>query len=164
MAEKRAKRKSRLDWRGWILLTGLIAMGLVFLPTALVLVIGMMPTLIAGLVDRTPGRVKTLTVGAMNLAGCSPYLFRMWIAGQSMEAALEILTDPQNIIVIYFAACLGYMIEWALIGIVSSIVMQKAKFRVSVIEKEQKNLVASWGDEVAATYRLDEYGFRLDDA
>lgn len=137
--------------------------GLLFLPTTIVLCVGMLPTLVAAFIDQ--GRKKTLafTVGAMNLAGCSPFLFELWKTGHDFSKGLEIVLDPKAIIVMYAAAAIGYLINWAMVGIISRILYQKAEARIESIKKQQKKLVERWGKKVTGQLVLDEEGFPVQD-
>jgi hypothetical protein len=156
MAKK--KKGNRAFKLSLLILTTLLS-GLVFSSVALVLLFGMMPTLVAAVVDQSKTYLKTMTVGFMNFAGCAPFLVMVWQQGSTMDAAIDILKDPQTIVVMYFAAAMGYMIDWAMTGIVSSIMVQRGRARLKDIEKHQNVLKERWGVEVSGTVPLDEYGF-----
>lgn len=157
-----AGKRKKLGWRGQIILIfGMIA-AVVFLPTTMVLLVGMVPTLVACLADRTAERVRGLTVGSMNMAGCAPFIVDLWTSGHTPDRAVEIAFQPLAIIVMYAAAGLGYLIEWAMSGIVATFLNQKAVRRLSDIEAEQQKLVERWGREVTGEIPLDPYGFPLE--
>lgn len=147
-----------------LLLIGGLLMAIVFLPTSVMLFIGMLPTMACSLMDRSKGKMRTLSIGAMNLAGCMPFLLELWLKGHSMENAIAHITQPKTIIVMYFAAAIGYVIEWGMAGIIASMVGQRAKARLRDIEKEQKKLVERWGPEVSGHIQLDEEGFPVENA
>lgn len=154
-------KKMKLGWRGQVILVfGMIA-AVVFLPTTMVLLIGMVPTLVACLIDRTSEQVKGMTVGAMNLAGCAPFVVDLWTSGHTPDRAVEIAFQPLAVIVMYAAAGLGYLIEWAMTGIVATFLSQKASRRLREITAEQDKLVERWGREVTGDIPLDPYGFPL---
>ena len=139
-----------------------MVMAVVFLPSTVLLGIGMLPTIIAAMMDSSRGRAKAITVGAMNLAGCSPFLFELWGKGHVFKQSFEILSDPFTIVVMYGGATIGYMIEWALVGVVANIMVQKGLMRQQAIRKRQEDLVERWGKEVTATIPMDQYGFAQD--
>lgn len=143
------------------MVVGLI-MAAVFLPTTVLLLIGMLPTFVAALVDRSRRKTRAFTVGAINLAGCTPFLLEMWMEGQTFEKAISIVLDPTAIIVMYAAAAVGYMIDWAMVGIVASVLYQRGLARQEQITKRQKELVARWGHEVTGAVPLDEKGFPIE--
>lgn len=156
---KKSVRKARRTWKGQVLLIAGILLGVIFLPTTLVLCIGMLPTPMAALADRTRQRSKVIGVGAMNLAGCTPFIVNLWMTGNDFEQAVGIVTDPKAIIVMYSAAALGYLINWAMTGIVSSFLFEKGKSRQKAILKRQQELIERWGREVTGEVKLDERGF-----
>ncbi len=139
-----------------------LLMAVVFMSSTLLLLIGGLPTLVAFLVDRSERKTKALTVGAMNLAGCFPFLLEMWTQDRSISFALGLLSNPINIVIMYFAAAVGYLLEWAMSGAVASILYQRGGVRKKEIIKRQERLVERWGIEVTGKYMLDQDGFALD--
>lgn len=131
------------------------------LPSAVIVFIGMMPAFVAGLMDRTRHGIRGWTVGAMNAAGCFPFLLELWSKGNSFQTAMNIVADPRTIIVIYSAAGIGYMIDWALTGLVATFLTQKGERRKKTIEAAQSDLVERWGREVTGDIPLDIHGFPL---
>ena len=139
----------------------LLFIGAIFLETTVFLAFGMMPTIVVFAVDKTVGKNKTICVGAMNFAGCFPFLLKFWteFGQQTVENAFRLVADVQNIIVIYLLAAGGYAIDAAVTGITSSIIVQRSQSRLKSIKKEQKDLIARWGEKVTGHYDLDDYGF-----
>ena len=136
-----------------------LLMSMVFLPTTVLLVIGLLPTFAAFFL-RNP--MKILCVGAINLAGASPFLLELWKSGHTIDISLQLIMDPKNIVVVYCAAAAGYIIDWVVTTIVSTYKVQTGKARVASIKKEQKKLVERWGKEVTGDYEMDERGFALE--
>ena len=155
---KRSKRK-KAGWRGNVLLIGFVIFGFVFHALAVILIVGMLPTLVAAIIDQSKYKFRTITVGAMNFAGCTPFLLEVFSKGNNLDIALNFLIQPLTIVVMFTAAGMGYLIDWALTGIVSSIMVQRAKGRIKDIEAHQKELIERWGAEVSGTIPLDEFGF-----
>lgn len=144
-----------------ILMVAALMMAVVFLPTTVLLFVGMLPTLVAAITDRSPRKSRAITVGAPNLAGCTPFLIEMWMEGQTIDQAVLIITEPSAIITMYSAAAAGYAIDWAMSGIVASVLYQRGLARLDEIEKRQDFLIQRWGDEVTGRMLLDEDGFPL---
>ncbi len=153
------RKKTKLSWRGRIILMAAVAMAIVFLPTSFMLGIGMLPTFVALLIDRSRGKLKALTVGAMNLAGCLPFILELWVQGHNFQNAVMFMTQPRTIVVMYFSAAIGYMIEWAVSNITTSIVLERGKARIKEIEKIHEDMEEKWGKEVSGKLPLDQYGF-----
>lgn len=135
----------------------------VFLPTTILLGIAMLPTVAAGLSDRLRGETRALTIGSMNLAGCTPFLLQLWSTGHNLENALNIIVDPRTIIVIYSAAGVGWIIDWAMSGIVATVMQQRGVGRLKEINSRHAALVERWGPEVTGELPLDSYGFPVAD-
>ncbi len=155
------KKKKSFGWRGQIFLIMLIIGGIVFSAMSMIMAIGMIPTFVAAIVDRTEGRLRAMTIGALNFAGCAPFMIEIFKKGNNIETAISYIMEPRTIVVMYAAAAMGYLIDWAMGGIVSSIMVQKAKLRIKDIRKKQADLTVRWGDEVTGSITLDEYGFAL---
>lgn len=149
----------RTVWQKRLLITLAVGAAGILLPTTLLLFLGMLPTLIVLLFDQTVNKSRVVTVGAMNAAGCMPFVLELWSRGHTVNIALEYAINPRTIIVMYMAAGIGYMIEWVMTGLVAGIMVQKAKTRISEIEKRQNDLETRWGPEVTGEYQLDEEGF-----
>ncbi len=155
--QKQVVRRRRKPMTGRIFLVCFAISGVLFLPTTILLAVGMMPTLIAFLVDRSKKRItRAVTIGAMNLAGCSPFVLDLWGYGQSFEKTFSIITQPTSIIVMYFAAAVGHMIGWSMTGIVASLMYERGKQRQVEIKKKQEELIERWGKEVTGVKDLDD--------
>ena len=162
MAKKDKDKKKKSGWGLQIMMIfGLLA-AVLFMPTTILLVVGMLPTVVAALIDRKGG-ARAITVGALNLCGCIPFLMDLWTKGHTTELAVSLITDPLTIIVMYAAAGIGYMIDWALSGIVATILVQRSMSRMEAIRKRQAELVERWGREVTGELPLDSEGFPIDD-
>ncbi|MCM2344176.1 MAG: hypothetical protein NDJ24_06410 [Alphaproteobacteria bacterium] len=158
----RKKAKGKGSWSSQILLIFVLLTAIVFLPTTMLVLFGMLPTVVAVLIDRQGG-TRAVTVGSMNLAGCFPFLLDLWTKSHTAEYAGTLITDPRTIIVIYAAAGMGYLIDWALSGIVATIMMQRATLRLAQIRKRQAAMVIRWGKEVTGEVVLDPEGFPLEE-
>ena len=166
MAKKKKKKtksgKIKISFRGFILLLCVVVSMILFLPSTFLVAIGMLPTFAAALIDKDPAKNKTFTIGAMNFAGCFPYLMGLWTESNTMETAIDYIANSETIIVMYGAAALGYLINWLVTMGVSSLIIKKSKMRIGKIEEEKLALEKRWGKEVNGQYTLDAHGFALD--
>jgi hypothetical protein len=164
--EKKAANKGARKVSGGakvsVFMIGLVILGAVFMPSAVLLIIGMMPTIAATFADPKRAGTRVVTVGALNLAGCVPFLFKLWSQGHEFDTALNIATDPQAIIVMYAAAGAGYMIDWSMSSVVAAILYQRGLARQESIKKRQAELVLRWGAEVTGQIPLDHQGFAVE--
>ncbi len=146
---KNNSKKKGLSLKGRIFLVASVLTGLAFLPTTILLMVGLLPSIVAFFVSARGVGARASTVLAMNLAGCVPFIFKLWSIGNDFEASLSILSDEQAILVMYTAAAFGYMIDWVVTGFVSSYLYQKGLSRMEAIKKRQKVLIEQWGEEVS---------------
>lgn len=162
MAKKKTKKRSKGFMMRLRILVGIAFIAsIIFLPTTIVLLIGMMPTVASAVIDRSPGKSRTLTVACMNLAGCSPFVLELWTTQHDIDTALSIAMQARTMIVMYATAASGYVLDFAVAGIVSSLLLQKAKMRFRRIEERQNALVERWGQKVTGKIALDEQGFPI---
>jgi hypothetical protein len=161
MAKKKRKKK-KLSRQAQSLLAFAMMASIIFLPTTILLLIGMMPTIVILLFDRVHGKIKAMTVGALNLAGCTYFLLELWVGGQSIQKVISIISDPNAIVMMYATAAVGYMIDWAMSQMVAGVLYQRGVARQEAIAKRQSELIARWGDEVTGIYTLDPHGFPID--
>lgn len=160
------QKQSSVNWQVWVLGMAAVACMLAFLPTSILLVIGLLPTFAAVLIDPTPDRIKALSVCAMNVAGLTPFLLELWTSGQaqSVGKAFEIVALPSNVITIYACAAAGYIVFYTVSGLVSTLMLERGKARLKEIEERMTNLERQWGREVTGAASLDNDGFAADDA
>ncbi|MBL8639207.1 MAG: hypothetical protein JNK24_02510 [Alphaproteobacteria bacterium] len=162
MAPKSPTKKSKKKTlRGRFLLAGFLLTSLAILPTTVLFFIGMLPSIICRFVDRSHLKQRTLTVAFMNFAAVFPSWYKMVTQDHTFEHTVNILTEPVNIVIMYGGALLGYMIDWGVSGIVSSMVVQKGQNRLRKIKELQSDLISRWGDEVSGDVPLDAQGFPL---
>lgn len=155
-----SKKKKGGKSKNALVISCMVIAGMAFVPTTIVLSVGMLPTIVALLVDRTKKKYKVYTVGMMNLTGCIPFLFDMWSRERhNIDAALEYIGDPNTVTLMYFAAFLGYLIDWGMTGIVATYLSHKSRTRIEEIERIQDRLIEKWGKEVTGELPLDERGF-----
>jgi len=130
------KRKSRKNPSlGLSLLLAVFAIsGVWFMSSALLIIIGLLPMFVAFFVDKSAKKTKAVTVGAMNIAGIMPFLMELWMGDNSMEKAVTIIMAPMAIIVVYSAAGVGYIIDWAGTMAVASFMYQRGVARKKAIE------------------------------
>ncbi len=163
MPKKKVKgKKLKLSWKGQIILLFSVITALALLPTTLLMMFGMLPTMVAAFTDKTEEKTKGLTVGAMNMAGCFPFVLELWTSSHTPEKAFAIITDPLTVVIMYAAAGMGYMIDWTLTGVIATFLSERGKSRLVEIEKRQKELVERWGREVTGELPLDARGFPLE--
>lgn len=156
------KKKTGIGVKARIMGICALVLAIMFVPSAIMLGIGMIPTVIAATIDRSRSWAKALTVGSMNLAGCTLFLIKLWTEGNKIETSISIISQPQTIVVIYGAAAAGYMIDWALTGLIAGVMVKQGQGRQKEIARQQAELVRRWGPEVTGEIPLDPYGFPIE--
>lgn len=123
------------------------------------LAIGMVPTLVAILVDRTRNRNAARTVAYINFAGCLPWLMDYWLAGGGIERVLNIVSDPFALLIMYTAAAAGWMLYFALRPVVAAYLGVAAEIKEVQLKRRQSQIVEIWGapvrEEAEASDLLD---------
>lgn len=155
--EKKPKGKpGKLGLKGRLFLIIGVLIALVFLPTSMLLFFGMLPSIIAFFASGRGIGARASTITAMNMAGCIPFVFKLWSTGNDFEASVQIVTNIRYMSIIYLSAAFGYMIDWVMTGIVSSFLYQKGLNRMKAIKKRQEALIEQWGEGVSGKTPQDE--------
>lgn len=147
-----------------VLICGLAA-AVLFAPTTLILLFGMMPTIASNVIDRTRQKSRTISVGVMNFAGVMPFLLELWLspAPNSIDHAINIMMQPKTIIIMYVIAATGYAIEAAITGMVATLMQQRAARRLKEIEVHLAEMKDRWNYYVDGSVKLDDFGFPITD-
>lgn len=133
-----------------------IPIGLMIVPTAIVLMFALLPSAVAFIMERSRGWYGGVCVGALNLAGASPYLVDLWFDGHTIEAAFAILTDVWAILLIYGCAAFGWAIYSATPNLISAYMTMTAGRRITALKTQQKDLTLKWGPDVESVYEPEE--------
>ncbi|SDG52485.1 hypothetical protein [Thalassobaculum litoreum] len=135
----------------------LVAGGAVlFLPSMMLLVIGMTPTLAAMLTDRRREKYATLCVGCINFTGVLPFLIELWTQDHTYEHAFQVISSPFTWLVMFGAAAIGWAIYFVAPGIVGMFIAMRADQRVERLRRRQRDLVEEWGPGVAGSADREE--------
>lgn len=128
---------------------------LLFYETVLLLAAGMLPTVVAYMVDTHPRRHATKTVAWMNLAGAMIVAFELWESGTSLSTAWDLLSDPFNWLIMLGGAGLGWVIHYAVPGLVLRYLDVDLNLRRKRLHETQEQLEKEWGKDVRANAALE---------
>jgi hypothetical protein len=120
------------------------------LPSVVLLLAGLIPTYVAYGTDPDPDKSGAASVGAMNLAGITPFLIDLWMKGQTLDNAFRLLTDANNWFIILGAAAVGQLVIYAIPQAIATLTLTHAEARVRGLRKNLDMLKESWGSDVAA--------------
>lgn len=143
------KRMSPMFFIGMLLI--LVLLVLVAVQTVLLLFFGMLPTIVAYIVDRSPQKYATFCVGGMNFCGVFPFILDLWLGTYTLAAALDILTDVFSLAVMYGLAGFGWALYTAIPPVVVSVLTVITQRRIATLRTSQRRIIEEWGDEVAKT-------------
>ncbi len=136
--------------RLYVFLALLVPVAIVLLPSFIVLAAAMVPTLVAWVVDASPRKYLASTVGAMNAAGSLIFLMTLWNNQHDVATALAVLHEVYGWLVAYGAAAVGYGVFYVMPTLTESLAKLSAQQHLARIDREMRQLVAEWGDPVAA--------------
>lgn len=132
-----------------VLLLVMLPMGLLILPTTLLVLAGMVPTIVAYIVDRNDDKAASMTVGSINLCGIMPFLIQLWQHGHNLGYSLGLLSQPVTWLVMYSAAGMGWVLYFAIPPVIAGWSASRDEGRVRQLESKREALVEVWGPEVA---------------
>jgi hypothetical protein len=124
--------------------------------TLIVFFFGMMPTLVALIIDRTQQKFAAVSVAGLNFAGVFPYLLKLWQGPQTFDAAGQIITDVFALFVMYGAAGFGWMVFTAVPPVVHAVLTILDQQRVTLLRSNQRRIIEEWGEGVARTQESGE--------
>ena len=124
---------------------------LIFMPTTIIVLVGMLPTIVAFYVDNDRRKMGAFAMCFMNLAPVISYVLILWQRKHDMANALTLLMDPKTLIVIYFGCFIGWTLNKFIPPIVGEFLRRSGMKRLVQVEKEQKELLQAWGDDVRKT-------------
>ena len=133
-----------------------ICLLVVALPTAMVLFVGFMPTLVAWLVDETKRRYSTRTVAGLNFVGVAPFVLKLWSSGHNdLAGAGRLITDPFVIVVMFGTAAIGWLMFIGFPGVVATVSTINANRRIAQLKDKQLALVEEWGTSITSQERRE---------
>ena len=131
----------------WVVLLAII---LVKFPESIILLlVGLLPTMVAFIIDKSPGKYATLCVGAMNIAGIFPSIIMLWAGQNSFAQAIQIITNVFDLVVMYGAAGFGWILYIVIPSAVSAVLNIIAQRRISRLRNLQRDSISEWGKKVA---------------
>jgi hypothetical protein len=152
-AKRRAGRPSanrNAVTRGVTPLLLALVSALVVLPTTIVVVFGLVPSLGALVVDEGRPRYLFRTVLGMNTAALLPYVERLWLGGNDLRTAFSIVGDLYAWLAIYGGAGIGWLAFLSAPGVVTEWRKFVSERRIDKLKERQKELAAEWGTALPA--------------
>lgn len=112
-----------------------------------IIAFGILPGLIASVIDRDRERYLARIVLTYNCLGIAPFVVSI-LKNSSKSAAIDIVVDPSTWLIIFGSAGLGWVVYWLFpqIGIIISDIT--ANVKVKQLENEIEQLVKEWGSDI----------------
>ena len=128
-----------------------LIVGLIWLSpaTIVIMVVGMPPTVVAWIIDRSYQKSASYCVAGMNFCGLFPYLMDLWMGANNVKAATTIVTDVFSLLVIYGAAAFGWMLYIIIPPVVGTFLTVMAQRRVAQLRTLQRQIIDEWGESVS---------------
>jgi hypothetical protein len=136
-----------------IFITSMVVLAVVALPIFILLIVGMIPSGVAYVVDRTPRRMLTLTVGPCNFAATVPFCMQLWFGSDTIQSLGHLMASPWIWLVMYLGAGVGWLFHFGMPVIVTSVLERSLDHRKTKYVSIQKSLRKEWGDEVDPTIK-----------
>lgn len=114
--------------------------------------VGMAPSLVAFMVDRTPKKYAAICVGALNFTGVFPKLGDLWRGTNDFSGSIAIITNIFELTVMYAAAAFGWLIFMAIPPVVAALMLIVTRQRIIKLRSEQRELVNEWGQDIAQSH------------
>lgn len=120
-----------------------------FYESIILLIVGMAPTFVAWLTDRSAQKARARTIGYLNFAGCVPWAVEYWIGGGDLDRVFDMVGDPYVLLVMYASAGVGWLLYMAVRPVVASYMAVTAEIKMAQLKKRQETLVEQWGADVS---------------
>lgn len=140
--------QTEFTFRPKLALLLLVPLAMVFLPTTAVIVTGMIPTLVALVVDSSSRRYLTTTVGGLNLLGCFYFLHVLWSMPQGVSAVMVTLGSSYGWLSALTGAGCGWLLFLAMPTVIRSIASTQARLRLFRLNREMDRMAEDWGPDV----------------
>ena len=133
----------------WVIVV-VVVLVIIALPTMILLFFGLLPSLVAVIIDRSKGHSASFCVFGLNFIGVFPYILELWGGENTINQGLNISTDIFSLLVMYSAAAFGWLLFMAAPQVISSFVLVLQERKVESLRNQQKTLIEEWGPEVSA--------------
>ena len=130
----------------WVFMLAIVIIA--FPESVILLFLGLLPTLVALIIDKSPRKYSTFCVGSMNITGVFPALLALWAGNNNIAHAFEIITNVFDLIVMYAAATFGWLLYMAIPPVVNGLLAVVAQHRIAQLRARQRELIKEWGDEI----------------
>ena len=148
-----------INWNFWLGAGVVLILFMAFsLPSLIILTVGLLPTGVAFIIDRSEQKSGTFCVGGMNLSGVLPFIFKLWADNHTLIVAIEIVSDVFSLLIMYAAAGFGWMMFLTVPPVIASFLSVISQTRVKVLRANQKTILDEWGPDIATNSEANTDG------
>lgn len=147
-ARKAGIRKRRAQIRATLFCFAVLTLIAVALPTFVVMMIGFLPTMTWFIVDMTPGRHAFRCIAGFNVAGVAPYLYKLWMGNNDLDAAVNLASDPMAWLVFLATSGCGWITFQSLPSMIAMARNLEARRQINMLRRRQDDLKREWGADV----------------
>lgn len=136
-----------------------IVVVLVFLPTFVLFVIGMVPSALAFVLDDTRSKSAAKGIAYLNIAGCFIIGMDLWNGDNSFDAVMNLLLEPINLVIMYGMALFGVILIRSLKPFIQTYLRINYQMQQRNLRNRRKALLREWGEAVASTAATEKFEF-----
>ncbi len=116
--------------------------------------VGMLPAIVANLIDTRKGRYASKCVTAFNMAGVTPNLAGTLASGSPNHTAATLFENPESWVLMYGFAGFGWGIVYLIPRMAQLYFEISSAYHIEKLAELQKALVDEWSEEVKAKLGL----------
>jgi TctA family transporter len=148
-------RRRRLEVRFETILIAIVMvfLAVVFAPTTLVVAFAMAPTVLTFVLDDDPSKNRTLSVGALNLAGTVPALFELWARWNTIPGAVEMIATAHPWRLAFGGAFAGWLLTVIVPVLSANYVVRQRENDLDKLEQRHQQMRDVWGLQVDPGWR-----------
>jgi hypothetical protein len=151
-------RRRRLEVRFETILIAIVMvfLAVVFAPTTLVIAFAMAPTVLMFVMDDDKQKNRTLSVGALNLAGTVPALFELWARWNTIAGAVEMIATAHPWRLAFGGALTGWLMTWLVPIAIGNYMVKQRESNLDELEKRHETMRDVWGLDVDPRWRAPD--------
>jgi hypothetical protein len=117
-------------------------------PVCMLLMFALVPTMLAWLVDNTPGQSLIRTVAPLNLASSLPFAIKLWHEHNSLDQVFAFMSGSTTWVALYGAAAFGWLLYYLAPAVITTVLERRIEKLRDAAAERQKALKDEWGDDV----------------
>jgi hypothetical protein len=125
-----------------------IVIGICVLPYGVLLLVGMVPSFVAWMIDQREEKNAAMSVSIMNLCGVIPLFLALFAKGSTLTAAITLIREPVNMLTMYGAAGLGWLLIMAMPPVMGFLFNIQSAETIRKLEARKEKLIAEWGENM----------------